>query len=156
MIELHDVRIFAAEKMEDAYDAIRRSWWGTPQSLHLDCWGELVSADGHDIYLKDKPSAGEDKLFFVNLGGYDPADFTELHKNVVVVAPNESKAKVRALKAILDWKSHHKDYMYEVENIFCLDAAAAEKKLFIHLEKTDSPRPFIFTCGYKPLGKKVA
>ena len=154
LIELHDVRFILAEKYEDTIDELKASWWGTPESLHIDCWGELKSADGHNVVLKPEPSRGDKKLYFVNLGGYDTADFNELHKNVFVVAPTESKAKVRALQMIRDWGSHHKDYMYDVENCFCLDAAAAGKSLYIHLEETATPEPFSLTCKYQPIGKK--
>ena len=148
LIELHDVRICAGETMEDTYDDIRRTWWGTPDSLHLDCWGELTSADGHNITLSGVPSTAEDKLWFVNLGGYDPADFAEQHKNVFVVAPTQSKAKVRALKQILHWKGHHEDYSYDVEQVTAVGDLLAAQGLYIHLEKTDSPVPFAFKYGY--------
>ncbi len=121
--------------------------------MHLDCWGELTSADGHNVQLKTTPAHDENKLFFVNLGGYDSKDFTELHKNVFVVAPTESKAKVKALKQILDWESFHRDYQYEVENILNLGSIAASHGLYIHLEPSNTPKPFEFTCKYVPIGK---
>jgi hypothetical protein len=155
LIELHDVRFVLAETLEDTVPELKRTWWGTSESLHMDCWGELVSADGHDIHLKATPYTGADKVWFVNLGGYDPADFTELHKNVFVVAPTESKAKVRALRQILDWKSHHKDYIQDIEKLTCLSDIALNKGLYIHLEKTDAPRQFTFQYGYNPLNKKA-
>jgi len=141
--------------MEDAYDAIRKSWWGTPQSLHLDCWGELTSADGHNITLKNEPASGEDKLWFVNLGGYDPDDFNELHKNIFVVAPTESKAKVRALKTILHWKAHHKDNQFDVEKIINVGALDLQG-WHIHLEKSDKLIPFVFKFGFNPDIRKTA
>lgn len=154
LIELHDVRFGVGETMEDTYDDLKASWWGTPDSLHLDCWGELTSADGHNVVLKTEPPAEDaDKLWFVNLGGYDPGQFEELHKNVFVVAPNKSKAKVRALKTILDWKGHHKDGLFQIEHIHGVAGVAEKKGLYIHLEKTDAPVPFAFACGYKPIGK---
>ncbi len=148
LIELHDVRICAGETMEDTYDDIRRTWWGTPESLHLDCWGELTSADGYNITLSDVPPAAADKLWFVNLGGYDPADFAEQHKNVFVVAPTQSKAKVRALKQILHWKGHHEDNSFDVEQITSVGDILAAQGLYVHLEKTDNPVPFVFKYGY--------
>ena len=154
MIELHDVRFAVAEKMEDTYEELRKSWWGKPESLHLDCWGVLRSADGYNIHLKPEKPEGDERLWFVNLGGYDPDEFSELHKNVFVVAPTESKAKVKALKTILDWKGHHKDEIYEVEKIYSVERAAREKSLYLHFEKTDTPLPFEFKCGYKPIGKQ--
>ena len=71
-----------------------------------------------NITLKpEAPLDSDNKLYFVNLGGYDNNEFTELHKNILVVASNTSKAKVRALKQILDWQSHHRDYQFELESI---------------------------------------
>lgn len=156
MIELHDMRFVIATSLTDTYDELKRTWWGTPESLHIDCWGELTSADGHNIHLRPEPAANDDKnLYFVNLGGYDPDEFTELHKNVFIVAATESKAKVKALKMILDWKSHHKDYLFDVEKTVNISTLAAEKSLHLHLEETETPVPFTFTCKYHPLGKKT-
>jgi len=156
LIEVHDVRFAAAEKIEDAYEGIRASWWGTPESLHLDCWGELTSADGHNITLKTAPQTREDKLWFVNLGGYDPANFGELHRDVFVVAPTQSKAKVKALKGILDWKGHHKDNVFDVEGITSIDDILAKSGYYVHLEKTDTPVPFVFGYGFNPDIRKQA
>ncbi len=156
LIELHDMRFVIADSIEETYPVLKEKWWGKPENLHIDCWGELNSADGHNITLKSEPSESENRLYFVNLGGYDPENFTELHKNVFVVVPTESKAKVRALKKILDWKSHHKDYLHDVENVFSLEEVAREKSLHIHLEETANPVPFTFKYGYHPIGKKAA
>jgi len=157
MIELHDMRFVIAKSLTDTYDELKRTWWGTPESLHIDCWGELTSADGHNIHLSPEPVENDGKnLYFVNLGGYDPDEFTELHKNIFIVAASESKAKVKALKMILDWKSHHKDYLFDVEKTVNISALAAEKSLHLHLEETQNPVPFTFSCKYHPLGKKTA
>ena len=156
LIELHDMRFAIANDIEDTYDELKAGWWGTLEDLHIDCFGELTSADGYNIHLRKEPSASEDKLYFVNLGAYDPQQFTELHKDVFVVAPTESKAKVKALKIIKDWGAHHVDYMYDIEKIFSLNEIAREKSLHIHLEKTDTPVPFKFICKNRPLEKKSA
>ena len=153
LVEVHDIRIIAAEKLEDTYDEIRKSWWGTPESLHIDVWGVLEYADGYKINLKDKPSESDHKLYFVNLGGYDENDFTELHKNVFVVATSPSKAKVRGLKQILDWNSHHRDYQFDIDNILDLRETALVKNLYIHLEPTEESKKFKFESKHISLGK---
>ena len=150
-IELHDMRFVMAENIEDTYEFLRKSWWGTPESLHLDAWGVLEYADGHNISFKNEPSTSEDKLFFVNLGGYDKRQFTEEHKNVFVVAPTASKAKVKALKQILDWESHHRDYQFEAEHI--IDLGQFTNGLYIHLEPSEIAKEFEFTCKFVPIGK---
>jgi Domain of Unknown Function (DUF1543) len=82
-VELHDVRFSVGETAEDCFDDLRRQWWGEPKSLHLDAWGAVEQADGYDVELSAEPSkSAQAKLFFVNLGGYDPAEFTELQRNV--------------------------------------------------------------------------
>jgi len=149
------MRFVIAERIEDTYDQIRDSWWGKPEKLHIDAWGELKYADGYNIQFKNEPTKDtENKLFFVNLGGYDSNEFTELHKNVFIVAPNESKAKVKALKQILHWESYHKDYLFEVENILDIAKITAKEDLYLHLEETDDELPFEFTCKYTALEKK--
>jgi hypothetical protein len=91
---------------------------GDPKSLHLDCWGEVAQADGHDVVLvEEQPAAVENRLFFVNLGGYRPDQFAELHRNVLVVAPSEIAAKARALQMVDGWSTPHKDRLFDVEDV---------------------------------------
>ncbi len=151
-VELHDVRFCVGETIEDCYNDLRAQWWGTPESLHLDCWGVLEYADGYNVSLsKDTPSDESEKLYFVNLGGYTSKEFTELHSNIFVVAPSDSKAKVRALKTIQDWESPHRDYQYEVEKAVCLNDAVESYGYHVVLEKTDTEKEFQFTCRNTPI-----
>jgi len=48
LIELHDMRFSLAHSIEDTYETLRSSWWGIPNSLHIDGWGILKYADGYD------------------------------------------------------------------------------------------------------------
>lgn len=97
LVELHDVRLVVADKIEDTYAALRKSWWGIPESLHLDAWGVLHWADGYSVEI-DSHCTNSHKLYFINLGGYDSEQFTKLHRNVFVVAKNDQEAKIRALQ----------------------------------------------------------
>lgn len=153
LIELHDVRIMAGKSMTACHDRIRASWWGKPKSLHLDCWGEITSIDGYDVSLSSVPDNSGMHLWFVNLGGYVPGVFDEAHRNVFIAAPNASKAKVAALKQILDWPGRHMDYMLEVEMLTDVSALIAAEGLHIRLTPNPDARMFTFTQGYKPLGE---
>lgn len=149
-IEVHDVRFVVAETIKDTYDGLRAEWWGTPGTLHIDCWAEISHADGYDIALRSEPSASAEKLWFVNLGGYDGRDFAEQHKNMFVVATSAKDAKAKALATIADWKDAHRDDIYEAELAFALDSKVGDG-LHIHLtpgQGAASPR---FTCRYVPL-----
>ena len=48
-IEVHDVRFIASRTIEDTYGTLREQWWGKPGTLHIDCWSELVRADGYEV-----------------------------------------------------------------------------------------------------------
>jgi uncharacterized protein DUF1543 len=151
-VELHDVRFSIGETPEDCYDDLRKQWWGDPNSLHLDCWGEVNQADGCDVTLTtDAPRAGQDKLFFVNLGGYDPGEFSELHRNVLLVAPDGKAAKAKALAQIEGWSSPHRDKLFEVETAVDLTASMQRYGLSLRLTKAEVEKPFTFVCRYLPI-----
>src|ERR1700753_4242891 len=115
-VELHDVRFSIGETAEDCHDDLRRQWWGDPESLHLDCWGAVEQADGFDVELtRDEARDSTGRLFFVHLGGYDPGEFSELHKNILLVADDAKAAKAKALAQIGSWSLPHKDRLFEIE-----------------------------------------
>ncbi len=155
LIELHDIRFVIADCIEETYDILRQNWWGTPKSLHLDAWGVLKSADGYSIHLSEElPEDPTNKLYFVNLGGYDSTQFTELHKNVFVVAKDEQDAKQKAVQQVKDWESPHKDYLHEVDGFVDLDELIKKQyKGYIHLKKETGTKPFEFICKYTPIGQ---
>ena len=159
-VELHDMRFVVGRTIEDTYPALRKTWWGTPQRLHLDAWGSLRYADGYQISVSEKmSSAASDvtspKLYFVNLGGYDSKQFTELHKNVFVVAESPAAAKTRAVQQIADWESPHRDYQFEVEHIVSISDVIASTNTSSNCQIILTPSaeeiPFEFTCRYVPI-----
>ncbi len=98
--ELHDIVFAIGETIEDTYEQLMEKWFGTPVGLHLDSWVELSTVDGHKITVAE--DLGEDgiasgpRLYFVNLGAYEPGLFGELHANIFVVAEHPGDAKTRA------------------------------------------------------------
>lgn len=153
-VELHDTRFVAGERIEDCYDALRAQWWGTPESLHLDAWGPLEWADGYSVEIvrDDEAPPGLQRLWFLNLGGYDPAQFEELHRNIFMVAPDWRSAKTRAIADIRDWVSPHKDYAFDVERAIDVSAAVGPDWR-IRLTPGAAPKPFVFEARYVPIGK---
>lgn len=151
-VELHDIRFAIGETAEDCYADLRRQWWGDPESLHLDCWGAVEQADGYDVSLvagSGEPTA--DRLFFVNLGGYSPTEFTELHRNVLIVAGDAAAAKAKALALVQDWSLPHKDRLFEVDKAVDLSAVLQHEGYAIRLSKAETAKPFAFTCNYVPI-----
>lgn len=150
-IELHDMRFVVAPSIGDTYDELRRQWWGIPKSLHIDCWAELSHVDGYDVELRPEPFLGPEKLYYINLGGYDSGEFLEKHKNVFLVAITLTDAKKRALKEARPWSIAHRDEMYEAEQAFSLNDVGSGQRLYVHLRKTPDARDFAFTCNYTPI-----
>jgi hypothetical protein len=154
LIEVHDIHFALGEKIEDTYDQIRKQWWGTPQSLHLDAWGIVKSVEDYNIALKAEPETDQaKKLFFINLGGYDANEFTELHKNMFVIASDEGEAKIKAKSTITHWTVPHKDNLYAIDDCINVNDLLKKQGLAIHLEPTNNPEPFKFTCKYVPISK---
>lgn len=151
-VELHDMRFVAGETIDACYDDLRAQWWGTPESLHIDAWARLDHADGYDIALSDTPSGSAERLWFVNLGGYDPALFTELHSNVFVVAPDWRAAKRRALATVDGWVSPHRDAVREIETVIDVAGTIGPAR-HIDLVPARRKKPFDFEARYAPIGK---
>ncbi|MEO6842457.1 MAG: DUF1543 domain-containing protein [Bradyrhizobium sp.] len=151
-VELHDVRFSIGETPEDCHADLRRQWWGDADSLHLDCWGAVEQADGFDITLTtDAPRDGGEKLFFVNLGGYDPAEFSELHRNVLLVTRDATIAKQRAKAQIRHWSSPHRDSLFEVEKAVDVTSLMQRYGYSLQLTKAMNEKPFTFVCQYLPI-----
>lgn len=148
-VEVHDIRFVIAGSIAETHDALREQWWGTPGTLHIDCWATIDHADGYDIGLRPDPFVGEQRLFFVNLGGYARGQFAEQHRNMFIVARTPREAKTRAIAAVKDWQDPHKDELYDADQILALSGIALERGLHVHLElAAEGARPFHFTCEY--------
>jgi hypothetical protein len=157
LIELHDMRFVLAATIEETYEALKKTWWGVPESLHLDCWGALESADGYKIDVVETPVATSKKLYFVNLGAYSPRAFTEVHRNLFLVAESEGEAKRRAVASIQDFAQGHKDHLYEAESAICVSQVVSnqlgEPSLHLQLSPSLDAPNFKFNYGYVPIGK---
>ena len=99
--------------------------------------------------LRPEPYTGQEKLFYVNMGGYDKSEFLEKHKNAFVVATSLEDAKRRAKRLAKEWDKPHRDDMYEAEQAFALDKFLAGPRLFIHLSASPGISDFGFNCDYK-------
>ena len=103
-IEVHDVRWVIGSKIEDTFDILRKDWFGAIDGLHIDSYKKIYSVDGYKIKIKKsqikksainliKKGNNIKKLWFINLGGYDPKSMQEKHEFGLVVASTASDAK---------------------------------------------------------------
>ena len=133
-IELHDVRWVIGSKIEDTFDQLRNDWFGSDNGLHIDSYKKIDSIDGYKINLINKESRepqnkiskkgriSNKKLWFVNIGGYDPNSMQEKHEFGLVVASSSSEAKNKAKsKWLIDCKKKHKDDISAVKSFTDVD-----------------------------------
>lgn len=103
-VEVHDVRWVIGCKIEDTFDDLRKNWFGSIEGLHIDSYKKIYSVDGHKIKIKKsqtkksvinliKKVSNNKKLWFINIGGYDPKSMQEKHEFGLVVASTASDAK---------------------------------------------------------------
>tara|TARA_B100000401_G_C52795520_1_gene715668 strand:+ start:286 stop:870 length:585 start_codon:yes stop_codon:yes gene_type:complete len=121
-IEIHDVRWVVGSTIKETFDVLRKDWIGSKDGLHIDSYKKIVSVDGYNVNLKKKETIKKDnigfkkkikttkKLWFVNLGGYDPSSMQEKHEFGFVVASNALEAKnIAKSKWLIGLKKRHKD-----------------------------------------------
>jgi hypothetical protein len=115
-LELHDVRFVVGQTIDDTLPALRRQWFGSRRGLHLDSWMAVRFVDGYRVALRPEPFAGPERLWFVNMGGYDPAQLAEQHAFGLFVASSPQAAKAAARRRLLPGlEQRHKDDLRGVD-----------------------------------------
>lgn len=153
-VEVHDMVFVLGESIEDTFPQLVQKWFiKSYRQFHYDGYRDLSVVDGYRVVLSQEPSSqGAQKLFFVHLGAYDPEDFTELHKNCFLVAPDPVTAKSRAQKSWELAKVPHKDVQVEVESCLPIDTV---DQYFIGLTpSTEEPNRDLH-LGYNLIPKDI-
>ena len=94
--EQHDVFFTIGNSLKEIVPQIK-DFWPDSGSLHLDAWREVTEVEGYSISILPKETIikntpEEKKLFFINLGGYKPAEFEEYHYKLIAVGANKAEA----------------------------------------------------------------
>jgi hypothetical protein len=131
-IEVHDVAFVVATSLEAAYPQLRQSWFGKPAGLHIDAW---MAVDGVENYKVEisllAPRPGSPRLYFINLGGYDPQAFGEAHHYLLVVAKDKNEAKSKGKQRMLaQWSKPHTDAVMDIDDCLPIDLVDGR---YIHL-----------------------
>ena len=125
-VEQHDVRWVVGETIDATLPALRKEWIGLRRGLHIDSYRCIEQVDGHRVevveQVQDASGVEEPRLWFVNLGAYDPASMAEQHHFGVVVARSSASAKARARQRWLKGQEQvHKDDLHHVAMDSSLD-----------------------------------
>lgn len=125
--EVHDVVVAIGDSLEDVYPQLKNAWFGEQKGLHIDAWAQIygVAFEGknYQIQFTDAaPNQADQKLYLLNLGGYDAREFGELHRYVLVVAQNAMVAKQRGKAHFAQhWQKQHTDRVLDVDDCIAID-----------------------------------
>ena len=145
-IEVHDICAALGERLEDTYADLRQHWFGKPEGLHIDAWMRVEGIDGYRLqFANSAPAADEPRLYLINLGGYEPQEFGEAHRYVLVTATNAQEAKRKGKAQVLaSWHKLHTDAVIDVDDCLPVDFVSGQH---IHLVKGEHP-PVYFENDY--------
>ena len=151
--ELHDVVFSCGNKIEDTYKDLLDKWFGLPDRLHIDSWVELKYVDGFEVVLSNDKPISKNKLFFINLGGYDKNKFEELHESRFFVGKDDKNIKLRAKQTLLlGFDQVHTDDIYDVDD--CIEIKEVSG-LYVNLIKSNKKENLEFNNGYLPIPNQV-
>ena len=164
--EQHDVFFGIAEKLKDLVPAMKKFWPEAKGKIHVDCYQEVRFVDGYEVKIvKKSDQISKDHLFFINLGGYDPGRFEELHEQFLMVGTSMAQV-VRKVKKTDFYKkmdfpgavSHIDDkYGVDIDDIFrvndILPEEMREKYTVILEQATCEDQKNITHIGYLKIDK---
>ena len=125
--EVHDVVLAVGDSLEDVHPQLKQVWFGEQKGLHIDAWAQIngVEFEGEKYQIQfsnAQPNSSEQKLFLINLGGYDAREFGELHRYILVVAQNAMVAKQRGKAYFAQhWQKQHTDRVLDVDDCIAID-----------------------------------
>lgn len=102
-VEQHDYFFGIATDLKELVPAIKAFWRGTSDNLHIDGWREVNNVDGYavKVVLKDETTETQpEKLFFINLGGYQEGKLEEQHYVVLTVQTDRALAIQEAKRSV--------------------------------------------------------
>ena len=134
--EVHDVVFAIGTTLQEVYPQLKQAWFGEQEGLHIDAWSKIdtVSCGAQHYHVQFKAVAADTsaaKLYLINLGGYDPQEFGELHRYVLLVAQDAVEAKAKGKQYIAtDWHKPHTDRVVDVDDCLLIQAVNGH---YLHL-----------------------
>jgi hypothetical protein len=165
--EQHDIFFAIGNSISDLKPDILSFWPEANDKIHIDAWREVTAVGSYSLTVAPKGDVIEtniNKLFFINLGGYKPGEFDELHYKMLLVADTMADAS-RLAKETTFYKhtgfegavSHIDDkYGVDVDDAFEIaDVLPEHMKSRFHIQI--EPTTLLFEdelhLGYLPLSK---
>ncbi|GAB2978701.1 hypothetical protein GCM10027049_12810 [Mucilaginibacter puniceus] len=148
-VEQHDYFFAIGTNLKDLVPHMKTFWRGTSGNLHIDGWREVNTVEGYSVKVVLKADGFTDtaeKLFFINLGGYQAGKLEEQHYTVLTVQTDRALAiqeakrtvffKTNTIAGMKSANSHIDDkYGIDVDDIYQIsDILIPEHKEKYHLQ----------------------
>lgn len=152
-VELHDVVFAAGDGLESLHEQLLDAWFGEPKGLHVDAWTRLDRIEGYRVRLDRQPDSGDQRLWFINIGGYRTGEFAERHAYAFLAGAGKAEVKERAKASLLQGHELvHKDDLLAIDDCLCVDRIGP---WHVRLEADPDARPAEIVNGYFPLPKST-
>lgn len=147
-IEQHDIFFGIASTAKELIEQMA-AFWPDGGRLHLDSWRKVTYVDHMKVEVVEKTEAADsnvdtlqNNLYFINLGGYQPATFDELHHKLITIQPDKAGA-IQCAKSTSFYQQAqgtHVDDQYGVDiddlyNVEDILPAAVKEKYSLRLTK---------------------
>jgi hypothetical protein len=166
-VEQHDYFFGIARSITELVPDMKAFWPEAGASLHIDGWREVANVDGYAISIVPRSAHQQDtheKLFFINLGGYQSNKLSEQHYTVLTVqsdraiAVQESKKTVFYKTNTLKGANSHVDEKYgiDVDDIYKIEeilSDAMKENYRIHISQSSGLPDDEIILGYFRLDK---
>ena len=169
-VEQHDYFFAIGTGLKELVPDMKAFWRGTSGNLHIDGWREVNTVDGYEVKVVLKSDGfmeTAEKLFFINLGGYQEGKLEEQHYTVLTVQKDRATAiqqskktvffKTNTIAGMKGANSHIDDkYGIDVDDIYQIDdILIPEHRAKYHIQltpKANLPEDQIY-LGYFRLDK---
>jgi hypothetical protein len=166
--EQHDIFFGIAASLNELVPEIK-AFWPQPDRIHIDAWREVNFVESYRIHVAPKTSDNhtaepENKLFFINLGGYLENKFEEQHYIVLTVKKDRAQALKEAKETFFyqhnyfgSAASHVDDkYGIDVDDLYQIEdilSPEQKQKYQIALIPTDELSDDTINLGYLKLSQ---
>jgi len=124
--EQHDVFFGIGSSLNELVPQIK-SFWPEPDKIHIDAWREVTSVDGFEVKIIEKNADSisitelANKLFFINLGGYQENKFEEQHYVVLTVKTDKAQAFKEAKETLFFKHNHFEGASSHIDDKYGID-----------------------------------
>lgn len=168
-IEQHDFYFGIGTDLKDLVADMKAFWPEAGNSIHIDGWRRISRVDRYSISVKERTDTDtptpQNKLFFINLGGYQSGKLEEQHYTVLAVHSDRMEA-IKHAKNTLFFKTNtlkgaanaHIDEKYgiDVDDVYRIEDVLSpelKSKYFIVIEQAVDNLKDEIHLGYLKLDK---